>query len=277
MPVAFYYFDILPNIKRYFLVFLVHTPNGKKPMKEKYWTLSFAAILICLSVILYYFHFLIFQDSYHIYIYALGDIAFIPIEVLLVTLVIDRLLELRERKSRMEKLNMVIGMFFSNTGTWLLTYLSDQDPNLGQIKGNLIISDQWTKEEFVSVGEMLDRYVAEIEIERVDLAALKQFLHSKEDFLVRLLENPALLEHEQFTHLLQAIFHLTEELDKRPDPANLPENDLVHLTGDIKRVYHALISQWLDYMQHLKKNYPYLFSLAMRTNPFDDSATPVIH
>ena len=246
-------------------------------MKETYWTLSFAAVLICLSVILYYFHFLIFQDPHHIYIYALGDVAFIPIEVLLVTLVVDRLLELRDRRSRIEKLNMVIGTFFSTMGTWLLTYLSDQDPNLGDIKGNLIVSDQWTNEEFDRVGTMLKRYHADIDIGSVDLAAIRQFLHSKEDFLVRLLENPALLEHERFTSLLQAVFHLAEELDKRRDLSDLPKNDLAHLTGDINRVYHALIYQWLDYMQHLKKNYPYLFSLAMRTNPFDDSASPVIH
>jgi hypothetical protein len=29
-------------------------------------------------------------------------------------------------------------------------------------------------------------------------------------------------------------------------------------------------------MRYLKNNYPYLFSLAMRTNPFDQNATPVI-
>lgn len=245
-------------------------------MKEKNWTLLFGITLICLSVILYYIHFLIFKDPHHIYIYGLGDIAFIPIEVLLVTLVIDRLLHLREQRSKLEKLNMVIGMFFSNMGTWLLTYLSDQDPNLGKIKGDLIVSDQWTDDEFRRVKQMLDRYPAEIEIGRVDLVSLKQFLHSKEEFLVRMLENPVLLEHEQFTDLLQAVFHLAEELGNRPDLADLPENDLLHLTGDIKRVYHALISQWLEYMQHLKKHYPYLFSLAMRTNPFDDSASPVI-
>jgi len=245
-------------------------------MKERNWTLLFAIFLICLSVTLYYFHFLIFKDPHHIYIYALGDIAFIPIEVLLVSLVIDQLLELRDRSAKFEKLNMVIGMFFSNMGTWLLTYLSDQDPNLEEIKGNLIISDQWTEEEFRRVRKMLDRYAADIEIDRVDLAALKQLLQSKEDFLVRMLENPALLEHESFTSLLQAVFHLAEELERRPGLADLPENDLIHLSGDIKRVYHALISQWLDYMQHLKKYYPYLFSLAMRTNPFDDSASPVI-
>ena len=30
-------------------------------------------------------------------------------------------------------------------------------------------------------------------------------------------------------------------------------------------------------MAHLKENYPFLFSLAMRTNPFDQKATPIVH
>jgi hypothetical protein len=31
--------------------------------------------------------------------------------------------------------------------------------------------------------------------------------------------------------------------------------------------------EWVEYMKHLKNEYPYLFSFAMRTNPFDDKAT----
>jgi hypothetical protein len=29
-------------------------------------------------------------------------------------------------------------------------------------------------------------------------------------------------------------------------------------------------------MEHLKDNYPYLFSLAMRTNPFDQDASVIV-
>ena len=46
-----------------------------------------------------------------------------------------------------------------------------------------------------------------------------------------------------------------------------------HLVGDIKRLYSLLICEWLDYMRHLKDHYPYLFSLAIRTNPFDEKAS----
>ena len=56
----------------------------------------------------------------------------------------------------------------------------------------------------------------------------------------------------------------------------MPDTDYKHLSGDIKRAYTLLIHEWLDYMKHLKDNYPYLFSLAMRTNPFDRDASPIV-
>ncbi|MHB8108909.1 MAG: hypothetical protein ACYDHW_02625 [Syntrophorhabdaceae bacterium] len=91
----------------------------------------------------------------------------------------------------------------------------------------------------------------------------------KRDFMVRLLENPVLLEHEAFTDLLRAVFHLTEELAYRQDFDSMPPSDTNHLAGDIKRSYHLIVSEWLVYMRFLKNNYPFLFSLAIRTNPFD--------
>lgn len=87
-----------------------------------------------------------------------------------------------------------------------------------------------------------------------------------------LLGNPNLLEHEAFTELLWAVFHLAEELGNRRDVSSLPQSDYDHLIGDIKRVYVLLGAEWLSYMRHLQENYPYLFSLAVRTNPFNPAA-----
>ena len=102
---------------------------------------------------------------------------------------------------------------------------------------------------------------------------LNSFLTLKRNNLLRLLENPNLLEHESFSHLLRAVFHLTEELSIRVDLNKLPKSDYAHLRVDIKRVYVLLIIQWLDYMEHLHNYYPYLFSLAIRTNPFNPEAS----
>jgi hypothetical protein len=106
----------------------------------------------------------------------------------------------------------------------------------------------------------------------IDWDHLRSFLMAKKNFLLHLLGNPNLLEHETFTNLLWAVFHLAEELANRKNVSSLPESDYEHLIGDIKRVNVLLMSEWLDYMKHLQGDYPFLFSLAVRTNPFNPDA-----
>jgi len=245
-------------------------------MKGMRWQIILGLSLVVLSVIFYFIHYAIFRDLHHIFIYMIGDIAFVFIEVLLVTLIIHQLLSVREKRARLEKLNMVIGVFFSEIGAGLVTYFSDFDPKLEKIKQELIVRPNWSEKEFSVVSKRLKSYDYGVEIQKVELEYLRDFLIGKRDFLLRLLENPNLLEHESFTELLRAVFHLTEELQGREDISQLPDSDYEHLAGDIKRAYVLLVQHWLDYMKHLKDNYPYLFSLAMRTNPFDQSASPIV-
>ena len=110
----------------------------------------------------------------------------------------------------------------------------------------------------------------------MDLKQLHCFLTDKKVFLLALLANPLIFEHDRFTPLLQAVFHLAEELIARDHLDNLPSTDYDHLSGDINRACGSLITEWLMYMKYLKKAYPYLFSLAMRTNPFDANVSAFV-
>jgi hypothetical protein len=240
------------------------------------WKLIAGTVLVTLSIILYTAHFLIFQDSHHLSIFFIGDLAFIPIEVLLVTLIIDSMLESREKKRRMEKLNMVVGTFFSTLGTPLLAMLAKADPEVHSLAGQLIVRDGWKPEDFRNVQSWIKSQEFSIKVDRLDITYLRQFLSAKEELLLRLVENPMVFEHESFTGLLLAVNHLSEELKARTDLTSLPHADQVHLERDTVRVYTVLISEWLRYMEYLRQNYPFLFSLAMRTNPFDDAASVII-
>lgn len=245
-------------------------------MKRFSWEIKLGLSLIVLAALIYLIHYAIFRDAHHIFLWSLTNIAFLPISVLLVTLIINRLLINRERRAKLEKLNMVIGAFFSEVGTRLLIYFSDFDPKLDKIRQYLIVTNDWSEQEFVSVNQRLKYFNYAVEIKKIDLEFLRSSLVGQRDFSLRLLENPVLLEHETFTELLWAVFHLTEELASRGDLGQLPDTDYAHLAGDIERAYNLLVQEWLDYMKYLKDNYPYLFSLAMRTNPFDLNATPEV-
>ncbi|MFH1752796.1 MAG: hypothetical protein ABH875_01315 [Candidatus Omnitrophota bacterium] len=242
-------------------------------MKRLNWQIVLGAALVLSSALVYLIHYFIFRDLHHIFIYLIGDIGFVFIEVLMVTLIIHRILTVREKRSMIKKLNMVIGSFFSEVGTNLLKTLATFDVGSKDLTAELVVRPNWTDADFMKAHRCLKGYSFDIESRRGDLDGLKGFLAGKRNFMLRLLENPNLLEHDTFTDLLWAIFHLTEELIHRKDVATLPVTDYNHISGDIKRAYMVLISEWIDYMKHLKHDYPYLFSLAVRTNPFDPNAS----
>ena len=245
-------------------------------MKRFSWQILLGLSLIALSAILYLIHYTIFRDSHHIIIYLIGDIAFLPVQVLLVTLIIDQLLSAREKRAMLKKMNMVIGSFFSEVGTQLLKSFSDFASHEDQIKKDLFENNDWSNKTFSNINKHLKGYDYRVESQKGDLEGLKNFLLEKRDFLLGLLENPNLLEHESFTELLWAVFHLTEELAFRPGLRQLPDTDFNHLSVDIRRAYHLLIVEWLAYMRHLRDSYPYLFSLAARMNPFDPNPSAVV-
>ncbi len=68
-------------------------------MKRYSYFLKVAALFLLLSGLIYLVHFFIFRDPHHIFIYMVGDLAFLPLEVFLVVIVIERILAYREKKT----------------------------------------------------------------------------------------------------------------------------------------------------------------------------------
>ncbi len=245
-------------------------------MKRTNWLIYLTVALVVLSTLVYVLHFAIFRDVHHIFIYLVGDIAFVPIEVLLVTVIIHRLLRHREKRALLNKLNMVIGAFFNEVGTDLLKRIIALDEDFDEVRQNLLLNKDWTRRDFAQAGKRMAEYDYSIEVKPEALDELRDFLLAKREFLLRLLENPNLLEHESFTDVLWAVTHLAEELSHRATAYGLPAADYEHLAGDVSRAYARTIGEWLTYMEHLQRKYPYLFSLAVRTNPFDPAASAEI-
>jgi len=245
-------------------------------VSNRNWLILFAVSLLCSSILLFILHYEIFHDAHHILIYTLHDIAFLPIEVLLVTLILHQMLERQATKHKLNKLNMVIGVFFSELGTPLMRFFSSHDPGYQEKRDFYSSLATWNHALYASKLKESKKSAYRVQVSCEDLIRLRAILIEKEDFLVRILENPTLLEHETFTDVLQAVFHLTEELKHRGDCSDLPDSDIRHLTGDITRSYSHMIPVWISYLEYLKMNYPYLFSLSARTNPFTEKEDVVV-
>ena len=234
-----------------------------------------AAILVILSAAIYVLHYIIFHDAHHILIYLVGDLAFLPLEVLLVGIVVERIMARRELDAKISKLNMVVGTFFSEIGHDLSLMLLNATPDKERIIANLDVKPAWKKQDYARAHKYAEKDI-NVDFSKMDLNMLKSFLLSKRQFLLTLIENPNLLEHERFTDLLLASFHLTEELDSRPSLSDLPARDIAHLRVDIQRAYQFLVIEWLDYMQHVQSSYPFLYSHYVRTHPFQAHASAII-
>ena len=237
--------------------------------------INLALAFLALSAIVYFIHYLIFRDVHHIFIFMVGDLAFLPLEVLLVVLIIERVLARREKQNKLQKLNMVVGAFFTEVGNYLLRNLIEHFDNRADISRHLNVTNDWTKKEFRRAAEYAYRLTTELDCRKVDLEELKVFFAQKRIYLITLLENPNLLEHDRFTDLLWAVTHLDEELEARQVLVDLPDKDFQHIANDIQRLYDHLASEWIDYVEHLKTNYPHLFSLIARTHPFQEHPSPV--
>ena len=180
----------------------------------------------------------------------------------------ELLMERRQEKARRERLNMLISLFFSEIGGRLLTLIARADDNTGGCKSAFAIAPGWSAKDFVKSHKSLKTLAFNVNPERLDIKEVRALMDEKGGLMISLLSNPNLLEHESFTELLRSIFHLRDELMNRVTLAELALPDLEHLAGDAIRIYKPLTAQWLDHTQYLQRSYPYLFSLAVRMNPF---------
>jgi len=238
--------------------------------------LSLAGIFIAISAVIYFIHYLIFRDPEHIFLFMVGDLAFLPLEVFLVVVVIERILARRERQALLKKLNMVVGAFFSEVGHQLIRRVLPCFLENPEIRQKLSVSANWSRDDFKKARAFAISLAGKPQCSAIDLEGLRAFLIAKRQFLLGLLENPNLLEYESFTGLLWATFHLAEELEARPSVRDLPHPDVDHIAGDVKRMYGHLLAEWVGYTEHLKASYPFLFSLVVRTNPFNEQASAIV-
>jgi len=105
----------------------------------------------------------------------------------------------------LNKLNMVIGMFLVKLGRIAKIFISfDTKPS--EITQNLIITNESFEKEFLKICKSVKEHTYNIDSKRGDLEDIRNFLNEKRHFLLNLLGNPNLLEHDSFTNLLWAVF-----------------------------------------------------------------------
>lgn len=248
-------------------------------MKLDRWQIRFTSILLAVALVFYALRWILFANAglhNEMVRFLVGDIAFLFVQVPLVSLVIDRNIQRREREEMLHKLNMIIGVFFSETGDELLGLIASADAKLPEVRDDLTPDSTWTAQSYEDAKATFAAHSPVIDLSGCDLDKLNETLARERSFMIGLLSNQNLLENDAFADLLWAITHVGEELAARPDLHALSLPDAAHIAMDVKRAYKLLGTEWLSFMRHLQHDYPYLFSLAVRTNPLDPDARAVV-
>lgn len=240
-------------------------------MLKKLGTRTLILLLVGLSAILYLIQYIFFHNPTDTGFYFLQDLAFVPISVLLVTLGLNTVLVYRQRQQMLEKISIVINEFFAEAGHDLIRGLRGFMAELPTLAARLQPNGRWQDGDFSAAISYIEKEPVKISVDLKELIALAELFANKKSQILRLFENPSLLEHDRFTDMLWALYHVHDELRSRDDLLSLPASDVLHLAGDIQRAVQLLLIEWLSSMCQLKVRYPYLYSLAVRKCPLGES------
>lgn len=245
--------------------------------KRLSWKAKFSILMVILIIIIYGSNYLVLGDAEHIISYIWTHLGFIPVDILIVAFLLDEIIERKEKEAMLEKLDMLMSTFFSELGNDLIGQLSAVNKYNADTQTLKSIKN-WDEKDFDAKLDELKNasidFQADIAPEEREefLENLRTLLVGKREFIINLINNPNLLEKEEFTGLINAILHLDEELEHRTDLALVNDADFGHLNGDIQRVYNKLVYEWVYYLRYLYKHHPYMIALIIRTNPFDEDA-----
>ena len=235
---------------------------------KKHTTAVVLVLLFSLSAAIYAAQIVLFHDRRDTLFYLLQDWAFLPAQIAVVSIVVGQVINAREKQDRLSKTRMLASSFFGDLGNDLLQLLLPCTCDFPQLVPLLQIGSDWKARDFQAASRALRSIDLHLSLTPENFSSLKSLLTDRRLPLLVIASNPALLEHEDFTDMLWAVFHMTDELTARDDLTVLAPDELSHLNADARRVLSSILVNWVCHMDNIRTEYPYLYSLAVRENPF---------
>ena len=136
-------------------------------MRLRRWQVEIAVTLIVAAIVVYALRWLLFpSESFHreMLRYLVDDIAFLFIQVLLVSMLLDGLMQRRNRETMLNKLNMIIGAFFTECGTDVLGRIAKLDTDLDEVRGDLLPRMAWKTADYARAKQAFREHKPVIEL-----------------------------------------------------------------------------------------------------------------
>ncbi len=235
---------------------------------KKNWRRKLGVLLLLSSLAIYSTHFILFKDAEFVVKLFLAQAGYLPFSTFVVGFIINKFISNREKEQKEKKLYMLISVFFIEIGTDLIQVFNKMNDEHDQICETCAYASEWEDNDVDAIEHSIDNLSFSIQSSDTNIELLRAALFNKKENLLHLMQNPYLLEHDQMTDALWSVIHLIEELTIK---GALSEEDRDHIALDVSRAYRNISSMWIKHMRHLRKSYPYLYSRAIKMNPYDMS------
>ncbi|MCB2228406.1 MAG: hypothetical protein KQH53_17130 [Desulfarculaceae bacterium] len=229
-------------------------------MDKKFFNRGTIALgLLAISAIFYLGWWGITGDLTYISKYFYLHLSFLPIHALVLGLILDELIQAREKIERRKRLNMFLGIFFRQMGLDIMLNMLTLVENREELEEGLLVDKSWKASHFRHARRDVAHLKLEMRPDREELANLLDMLADRESDIISMTRNPLMLEFESLYRCLLALFHLIEETHFRGPVDALPDSAAAHLASDAGKALTRLASLWLAYLEHLKGEHPVLF------------------
>lgn len=230
------------------------------------------ALLICsLSLIalsIYVIHYLIFGNAGQTISGLVLSLAYVPIGMLYEILLLDKILEQKEKLSSAKRMNLVIGSFYHEIGNDLIKHISKGDLSVIDSLCYNKIKDGCKEDKAYSLFDNIENYECNIDISKIDLKAIYQILERRDTFVLGLVTNSSIDIYDGFIEMLMSLIHLRDELQLRYMDKHDNSKDEYHIESDLCMCYLRLLDEWIKYMKELKEFYPKLYLKISKKSPF---------
>lgn len=226
--------------------------------------------LIAIIIVFYIVYYLMFDNATEVLTSMIDNIVSVPFSVLITGILFNYILNRKDREREAEKVNMLVGVFYSEIGNSLLDIMVNSDECIDEIRDKALITPDWKEEDYIKLVDDFEKFDYCINLDKIDFDKLKLILDEATPMIIDLLSGNVLQNKEEFTEIIVAVFHLRCEIDDRYGEDELAEYEKEHLEKDIDIVYKLLAQRWVEYMAHIQNVHPQLFVKALIKSPFDN-------
>ena len=233
--------------------------------------IKFIMPLIVFSIILYTIHAIIFRNPINTFSGIMLSLAYVPIGISYQRMVVDKLLDAKEKESAAKKMNLVMSSFYNSIGNDIIGYIAKGDIKLNARQPKLGIFSKTNEASFENIIEFFKDYECELDIDKIKLDKIYKILEEKDDMMLSLITNEAIDGYSGIIDMLTAMLHVKDELTMKFEDNGFDfssKEAKAHLTKDIARCYTLLMHQWIAYMADMKIIYPTRFKNMLKVYYF---------